>query len=186
MSSSSFNLLVMAATDWGRIGTMAVFILFILASVLLVLTVLIQKPQGGGLAGAFGSGAGSGQTAFGARTGDALTVMTIIMFVVFLAGAITLGLLLKPSKPKLEVPAATGTTPAAPVTPASGAATKPAETPATAPTTTTTAPMTTTTTVVPAETPKSEPKPEAPKSETPAPAQTPKTDAPKPADAPKP
>ncbi|MBL8757289.1 MAG: preprotein translocase subunit SecG [Phycisphaerae bacterium] len=69
---------------------------FLAACVLLVLIVLVQKPQGGGLAGAFGSGAGSGQTAFGTRTGDALTLATIILFVVYLATAVGLTFAIRP------------------------------------------------------------------------------------------
>ena len=65
-------------------------VLFVGVSLLLILTVLIQRPAGGGLSGAFGSGAGSGQTAFGAKTGDALTIATIIMFVTWLGLAIGL------------------------------------------------------------------------------------------------
>lgn len=67
-----------------------VTVLFLLICVMMILTVLIQRPQGGGLSGAFGSGAGSGQTAFGAKTGDALTIFTIIVFVLFLGTAIGL------------------------------------------------------------------------------------------------
>ncbi|GJQ30242.1 MAG: hypothetical protein HBSAPP03_21260 [Phycisphaerae bacterium] len=68
-----------------------IVVLFLLVSVVLVLTVLIQKPQGGGLSGAFGgAGAGSGQTAFGAKTGDALTVFTIIVFAVYILFAVVL------------------------------------------------------------------------------------------------
>ena len=55
---------------------------FLFVSIILILTVLIQRPSGGGLSGAFGAASGSGQTAFGAKTGDALTIFTIIMFVV--------------------------------------------------------------------------------------------------------
>lgn len=66
-------------------------VLGIAASVLLILTILVQRPQGGGLAAAFGgAGAGSGQTAFGAKTGDALTIMTIVMFVLWLFISIAL------------------------------------------------------------------------------------------------
>lgn len=69
---------------------------FFCVCILLILTVLIQKPAGGGLSGAFGSGAGSGQTAFGAKTGDALTIATIFMFTVFVLGAIGLNYVTRP------------------------------------------------------------------------------------------
>ena len=56
-------------------------------SVLLILVILIQKPQGGGLTSAFG--AGGGQSAvFGAKTGDILTVITMVGFALFLLLAI--------------------------------------------------------------------------------------------------
>ena len=66
-------------------------ILFIVASVAMVLVILVQRPQGGGLAGAFG-GAGGGGTegVFGGRVGDALTVMTVCGFAVYLVLAIVL------------------------------------------------------------------------------------------------
>lgn len=74
-------------------------VLFLAVCIIMVLTVLIQKPQGGGLASAFGgAGAGSGQTAFGAKTGDALTVFTIIVFVVYLGFAIALNFAMQPTK----------------------------------------------------------------------------------------
>ncbi|MBL8764721.1 MAG: preprotein translocase subunit SecG [Phycisphaerae bacterium] len=70
---------------------------FLFACLLLILVVLIQRPQGGGLAGAFGSGAGSGQTAFGARTGDALTVATIGFFFIYLVLAVVLNFGTRPT-----------------------------------------------------------------------------------------
>lgn len=64
---------------------------FLFICVMLVLIVLIQRPQGGGLAGAFGAGSGgAGQTAFGTKTGDALTLATIALFVLYLLVAIGL------------------------------------------------------------------------------------------------
>ena len=72
-------------------------VLFLFISVVMVLVVLVQRPQGGGLSGAFGgASAGSSQTAFGARTGDALTIITIGIFVAFLALAIGLNYLVGP------------------------------------------------------------------------------------------
>ncbi|MFZ9880605.1 MAG: preprotein translocase subunit SecG [Phycisphaerales bacterium] len=57
--------------------------LFIIVSIALVFIVLVQRPQGGGLTGAFGGGGGT-DTAFGGRTGDALTVATITAFTIYL------------------------------------------------------------------------------------------------------
>ncbi|MCB9838121.1 MAG: preprotein translocase subunit SecG [Phycisphaeraceae bacterium] len=70
---------------------------FLFVSVVMILVVLIQRPQGGGLSGAFGAGGGSaGQTAFGARTGDALTISTITIFVLYLLVAIALNWVIVP------------------------------------------------------------------------------------------
>lgn len=92
---------------------------FLIVCVVMILIVLIQRPQGGGLGGAFGSAAGSGQTAFGAKTGDALTIATIGIFVIFLLSAIGLNFAARPS----EAPA----TPAAAVAPEDEAAAQLAE-----------------------------------------------------------
>ena len=43
---------------------------------LLVIIILLQKGRGGGLSGAFGGGGGSG-SAFGAKTGDVFTWITV-------------------------------------------------------------------------------------------------------------
>lgn len=71
---------------------------FLFISIVMILIVLIQRPQGGGLSGAFGAGGGSGagQTAFGARTGDALTISTITIFVLYLLAAIFLNYTIAP------------------------------------------------------------------------------------------
>ena len=66
-------------------------VLFILSSVILVLVILVQRPQGGGLAQAFGGASGGGtDTAFGGRTGDVLTYLTMGAFVFYLLVAIGL------------------------------------------------------------------------------------------------
>lgn len=68
-------------------------ILFIIASVILVLIILAQRPQGGGLASAFGGAGGGGtDTAFGGRTGDVLTVATIGAFIGYLVIAVMLNI----------------------------------------------------------------------------------------------
>ena len=66
-------------------------ILFIVTAFALVLIILVQRPQGGGLSGAFGGGGGT-DTAFGGRTGDALTVATISAFAIYLLLAIGLNI----------------------------------------------------------------------------------------------
>lgn len=90
-------LLAFEVSQW-LIGLMVVFFLFI--SLCMMLIVLIQRPQGGGIAGAFGGGGaeGAGQTAFGAKTGDVLTTVTIGIFVVFIGSAIALNYLVRPPK----------------------------------------------------------------------------------------
>lgn len=68
----------------------AMALLFALTCLFMMLVILIQKPKGGGLSGAFGGAGGSAQAAFGAKTGDLLTTITIGCFVVFLGLAIGL------------------------------------------------------------------------------------------------
>ena len=68
-----------------------VTIVFVIVSGALVLIILVQRPQGGGLAGAFGGAGGGGtDTVFGGRVGDALTWATVIAFSVYLLLAIGL------------------------------------------------------------------------------------------------
>ena len=75
--------------NWLILGTF----LFIVISVILVLIVLAQRPQGGGLASAFGgSGGGGSDTAFGGRTGDVLTYATIGAFICYVLIAIMLNI----------------------------------------------------------------------------------------------
>jgi preprotein translocase subunit SecG len=65
------------------------FILFVLVCVLLIGVILLQKGRGGGLSGAFG-GTG-GHTAFGTRTGDMFTWVTVVLvglFVIFASLAV--------------------------------------------------------------------------------------------------
>ncbi|MHC4967609.1 MAG: preprotein translocase subunit SecG [Planctomycetota bacterium] len=60
-------------------------LVFIVVSASMVLIILVQRPQGGGLAGAFGGAGGAGtETVFGGRVGDALTWATVTAFVLYL------------------------------------------------------------------------------------------------------
>ncbi|HEX8875367.1 MAG TPA: preprotein translocase subunit SecG [Phycisphaerales bacterium] len=106
-----------AANPW---ATALLMVLFVAVSILMVLAILIQRPQGGGLAAAFGgSSAGSGQTALGTKTGDALTFFTISVFITFVVFGILLNYATTPPPPRdvTEV-AAPATAPA--TTPATG------------------------------------------------------------------
>ncbi len=86
-------------------GLVAVFLAVCVAMILIV---LIQRPQGGGLSGAFGAGGGggtgAGQTAFGTKTGDVLTYATIGVFLLFLILAVVLNFATRPSEPKDNTP----------------------------------------------------------------------------------
>ncbi len=64
--------------------TTALSVYFIATCVLLILVVLIQKPKGGGLAGAFGGAGGGQQAVFGAKAGDMFTLVTVCLFLLFL------------------------------------------------------------------------------------------------------
>jgi preprotein translocase subunit SecG len=79
-------MLILAVT-W---GVYFLATLFVLVCLLMMGVILIQKPRGGGLAGAFGGAGGSAQSPFGAKTGDFLTWFTVSCFVLFILLAISL------------------------------------------------------------------------------------------------
>jgi len=86
-------------------------IAFIVVAVAMILIILVQRPAGGGLAGAFG-GAGGGGTegVFGGRVGDALTVMTVVAFSVYLVLALILNAnIWTPNRAPAAAPTATET-----------------------------------------------------------------------------
>jgi len=101
-------------------------VLYVLISVILVLAVLIQRPQGGGLSTAFGAGAGSGQTAFGTKIGDALTIFTIVVFTLFIGASIALVFLLRPGGAVNETPTISAPDQTPGTTPGTGTPTAPA------------------------------------------------------------
>jgi preprotein translocase subunit SecG len=72
---------------------------FCVLALLLIIVILLQRGKGVGLAGAFG-GAGGG-TAFGAKTGDVLTWVTIVGAVVLLGFAVALNYVFVPTGPGL-------------------------------------------------------------------------------------
>jgi preprotein translocase subunit SecG len=107
---------------------MMMFSLF-LVCVLLMLVVLIQKGRGGGLAGAFGGGGGAG-SAFGAKTGDVFTGITVGLAAVYLLLTVCGNYVMRPPAGAaigVNVAGAGALPPAAPASPEEGAA--PATTP---------------------------------------------------------
>ena len=98
---------------------MIVFLTFLFMSIsaLMILVVLVQRGRGGGLAGAFGGGGGGG-SAFGTKTGDVFTWVTVALFVAFLLMAIWLNFLYPPQKaPAGGTPSVTASTPTPTVAP---------------------------------------------------------------------
>ncbi len=87
------NAAMLCAVPWWANG---LAIIFVAVCVLLVLLVLLQKGRGGGLASAFG-GEG-GQSAFGSKTGDVFTWITIGVVVAFGLLAIVLAKFYKPAE----------------------------------------------------------------------------------------
>ncbi|MBX3380504.1 MAG: preprotein translocase subunit SecG [Phycisphaeraceae bacterium] len=151
-------------------ATALLMVLFIAVSALMVLAILIQRPQGGGLSAAFGGGsAGSGQTAFGTKTGDALTWFTISVFAAFLLFGILLNYATTPAAiaPVPEATAPSGTQGPAGATPTQPDQVPPVNPPADEKSgaVTPTSPATT-----PGASPAAEPAPSPAPSETPAPA----------------
>ncbi len=107
---------------------------FAIVSIALILIILVQRPQGGGLATAFGGAGGGNDTAFGGRTGDALTVATVAGFFVYLAVAIGLNIADSPAIASATGPAEVGGAGETPATDeGTSGATPVAETPAATP-----------------------------------------------------
>ena len=105
-------------------------VLFCLVCVFMMLVILIQKPRGGGLSGAFGGAGGSSQAVFGAKTGDVLTWFTVFCFAGFLVLAMGLTWATKPVSVDAGIPDAAldapdPQVPVAPVGEASGPSDQP-------------------------------------------------------------
>lgn len=69
-------------------------VLFILTCALLIVVILLQRGRGGGLSGAFGGAGGS--SAFGTKTGDVFTWVTVGLAVLFLMLAVIANKLYEP------------------------------------------------------------------------------------------
>lgn len=93
---------------------------FAILAILLMALILLQRGRGVGLAGAFG-GAGGAAT-FGAKTGDILTWVTMVMFGIYVLMAIILNYVFVPSLPSLAPQTSlTSTGPESGATPAASA-----------------------------------------------------------------
>ena len=89
-------------------------IVFAVVCVLLILMVLIQKPRGGGLSGAFGGVGDSAQSVFGSKVGDIATLITVVMFVCFILLAMGMQWLIPQQGETEAAPSQTSTDPAIP------------------------------------------------------------------------
>ena len=106
-------------------------VLFVIICLFMILVILIQKPRGGGLTGAFGGAGGSASSVFGAKTGDVLTWFTCICFVLFILlamgltwagrpGATADTNIIAPAPSSNPFGTGAGTTPGTPGTPGTG------------------------------------------------------------------
>ena len=81
----------------------AISTVFALVCILLILVILLQKGRGGGLAGAFGGG-GGGYSAFGAKTGDVFTWVTVGLAFLFILVAMIGNWKYIPPAPPVRLP----------------------------------------------------------------------------------
>lgn len=92
--------------------TILAFFFGVLA-ILLMIVILLQRGKGVGLAGAFGGTGGA--TAFGAKTGDILTWVTIVGAVMLLTLTVVLNFVFQETGPGLSQPVAPLAPPPGPV-----------------------------------------------------------------------
>jgi preprotein translocase subunit SecG len=111
--------------------------LIIAICAVLMLVILVQKGRGTGLSGAFGGGGGAG-SAFGAKTGDVFTWITVGLAALFVVIAITANFIFEQSKAAAP-PVAAAPAPA-PATPTPQPVTTPPQPVTTPPITTTAVP----------------------------------------------
>lgn len=81
----------LASMTWGQ---WMVSVLIIVICCFFMLVILLQRGRGGGLAGAFGGAGGS--SAFGAKTGDVFTWITVVVAAVFLVVCVVANFVLEP------------------------------------------------------------------------------------------
>jgi preprotein translocase subunit SecG len=98
---------MLAQMAWGQ-WFLAVMLIGVCCFLMLV--ILLQRGRGGGLTGAFGGAGGS--SAFGAKTGDVFTWITVVVTALFLVLAVTANFVFdesapaRASTPELDLPAA--------------------------------------------------------------------------------
>ncbi|HRX87310.1 MAG TPA: preprotein translocase subunit SecG, partial [Phycisphaerae bacterium] len=89
---------MLAFTGLQLIMTVAIFAICLL----LMMIILIQKGRGGGLASAFGGGGGGGGGAFGAKTGDVFTGITVVLAGIYLLLTVFGNYVLRPDTSVLQ------------------------------------------------------------------------------------
>lgn len=82
-------------------GTFLMILLLVIC-ILLIIVVLLQKGRGGGVGAMFGGG-GAG-SAFGTRTGDVMTWVTIVLTGLFLVLTIVTTVVIRPPASKIATP----------------------------------------------------------------------------------
>lgn len=101
---------------------------FVFVSVFMILVVLIQKPKGGGLSGAFGGAGGTESSFVGAKIGDFLTWLTVGCFVLFLLLAMLLTWTINPTENAAKAGTVSSTTSSTTTADEGAAPTEPGET----------------------------------------------------------
>ncbi len=104
----------------------ALLIAFVVCGIFMGLVILIQRPKGGGLSGAFGGAGGDQGAVFGSKVGDVLTLVTGVAFVIFAGLGVWLTYAiradLRGSEPTQEVTPASTTTSGGSSAPSTGTA----------------------------------------------------------------
>lgn len=77
-------------------------LLILLAGLVLIVAILIQRGRGGGLIGALGGG--GGQSAFGSKAGDTFTKVTIVIAAVWISLNMLLAAVQPAPQRNLEMP----------------------------------------------------------------------------------
>ncbi len=98
--------------------------IFVIICALLMFVILIQRGRGGGLSAAFGGG--GSQSAFGAKTGDVFTWITVVLAVLFITVSCLLNYVFQPLKAGSSQPPAAVQQPEVPAQPSEQSTDQPA------------------------------------------------------------